>query len=129
MKTTKLINEYEIADMWKETVKIFSETKDKGPKATASKIIEKFGMAGTKEMFAVVAAIKKRDGRIYGENRKYLDNIQFDSKTAEWKSDNPVIRAGLDDIHTTHINQIITEIRQLDEKNKKKSRTEDELAR
>ena len=68
----------------------------------------------TKEVFATVAAIKKHDGRIYGKNREYMNSIPVDSEIVEWRSGNPVVYAGLDDIHTTHINQLITELRKLD---------------
>lgn len=43
-----------------------------------------------------------------------MNSIPVDSKIAEWRSGNPVIYAGLDDIHTAHINQLITELRKLE---------------
>lgn len=33
----------------------------------------------------------------------------------EWRSGNPIIYAGLDNIHTAHINQLITELRKITE--------------
>lgn len=77
-------------------------------------IIHKFGIKKTEEVFATIAAIKKYDGRIYGKNRDYMNSIPVDSKIAEWRSGNPVIYAGLDDIHTAHINQLITVLRKLE---------------
>ena len=77
-------------------------------------IIHKFGIKKTEEVFATIAAIKKYDGRIYGKNRDYMNSIPVDSQIVEWRSGNPVIYAGLDDIHTAHINQLITELRILD---------------
>lgn len=79
-----------------------------------SEIVQSFGLKKTKEVFATVAAIKKHDGRIYGKNREYMNSIPVDSKNVEWRIGNPVIYAGLDDIHTTHIDQLITELRKLD---------------
>lgn len=108
------MNPKEIAIVWKEIVRIFSETKNISPKITMNKIIDTFGISQTKEVFATVAAIKKHDGRIYGDNRKYMNSISVQFENTEWKRENPIIYAGLDDIHTTHINQLITELRKLD---------------
>ena len=83
-------------------------------KKTMSEIVQSFGLEKTKEVFATVAAIKKHDGRIYGKNREYMNSIPVDSENVEWRSGNPVVYAGLDDIHTTHIDQLITELRKLD---------------
>lgn len=83
-------------------------------KKTMHDIVHKFGVKKTKEVFATVAAIKKHDGRIYGANRDYMNSISIDSQNVEWERVNPIIYAGLDDIHTAHINQLITELRNLD---------------
>lgn len=104
----------EIANAWKEIVKIYNDTSEQTPEATMCNIIHKFGIKQTEEVFATVTAIKKHDGRIYGKNREYMNSIPVDSEIVEWRSGNPVIYAGLDDIHTTHINQLITELRKLD---------------
>lgn len=102
----------EIAEIWKEIVKIYKNTREEdSPEETMCNIIHKFGAKRTEEVFATVAAIKKHDGRIYGENRDYMDSIPVDPKNVEWRNGNPVIYAGLDDIHTSHINQLITELR------------------
>ena len=103
-----MMNAKEIANIWKEVVKIYNNTRENNlPEKTMEEIIRKFGLEKTKEVFATVAAIKKHDGRIYGKNREYMNSIPVDSG-------NPVVYAGLDDIHTTHINQLITELRKLD---------------
>ena len=104
----------EIANVWKEIVKIFNDTRETTPKTTVNAIIDKFGMEATKEVFATVAAIKKHDGRIYGKNRDYMNSIYTDPQITEWRSGNPIRYAGLDDIHTAHINQMITELRCMD---------------
>lgn len=109
-----MMNAKEIADVWKEIVKIFNETRETTPKTTVNAIVDKFGMETTKEVFATVAAIKKHDGRIYGKNRDYMNCIPVDPQITEWRSGNHVIYAGLDDIHTAHINQMITELRCMD---------------
>lgn len=101
----------ECAEAWKEVVRIYHDTRESSPKTTMKKIVDIFGVEKTKEVFATVAAIKKHDGRIYGENRKFTDSIPVNPETVEWKSGNPIMYSGLDDIHTTHINQLITELR------------------
>lgn len=110
-----MMNANEIANTWKEIVRIYNETREIAPpEGTMCDIIHKFGIKQTEEVFATVAAIKKHDGRIYGKNREYMNSIPVDPEIVEWRSGNPVIYAGLDDIHTTHINQLITELRKLD---------------
>ena len=104
----------EIANAWKEIVRIYNETREQTPEVTMNKIIENFDVDLVKETFATVAAIKKHDGRIYGKNREYMNSIPVDTEIVEWRSGNPVIYAGLDDIHTTHINQLITELRKME---------------
>ena len=109
-----MMNAKEIANVWKEIVKISNETREATPKTTINEIIDKFGMENTKEVFATVSAIKKHDVRIYGNNRDYMNSIPTDPQITEWRSGNPVIYSGLDDIHTTRINQMITELRCMD---------------
>lgn len=109
-----MMNANEIADAWKEVVRIYNDTRETTPEVTMNKIIDSLGLENVKETFATVAAIKKHDGRIYGRNREYMNSIPVDSEIVEWRSGNPVIYAGLDDIHTAHINQLITELRKLD---------------
>lgn len=109
-----MMNANEIATAWKEIVRIYNNTREINPPATMCEIIHKFGVKQTEEVFATVAAIKKHDGRIYGKNREYMDSITVDSENVEWKRGNPIRYAGLDDIHTAHINQLITELRKLD---------------
>ena len=104
----------EIANAWKEVVQIYNDTRDLNPEATMNEIIDALGVEKAKEVFATVAAIKKHDGRIYGKNREYMDSIPVDAEIVEWRFGNPVIYAGLDDIHTAHINQLITELRRHD---------------
>lgn len=110
-----MMNAKEIASAWKEIVRIYNETREIAPpEGTMCDIIHTFGIKQTEEVFATVAAIKKHDGRIYGKNREYMNSISVDPEIVEWRSGNPVIYAGLDDIHTAHINQLITELRKLD---------------
>lgn len=110
-----MMNNKECAKTWKTITKIYEETRtENNPRKTMDQIVMSVGMDATKEAFATVAAIKKHDGRIYGTNRDYMNSIPVNLEAVERKSENPVIHAGLDDIHTTHINQLITELRNLD---------------
>lgn len=104
----------ECMEAWKKVVQIYNETRETTPKVTMNKIIDSLGVENTKEVFATVAAIKKHDGRIYGENRKFMDSIPVNPESVEWNYGNQMRYAGLDDIHPTHINQLITELRQME---------------
>lgn len=109
-----MMNAMEIALTWKTIVQIYKETRDETPGITVNEIVSLYGIDKAKEVFATVAAIKKYDGRIYDENRKYMDGIPVDQEIVELRNGNPLLYAGLDDIHTAHINQMITELRKLD---------------
>ena len=101
-----MMNAKEIANIWKEVVKIYNNTREINlPEKTMSEIVQSFGLEKTKEVFATVAAIKKHDGRIYGKNREYINSIPVDSENVEWRSGNPVVYAGLDDIHNSNITE------------------------
>ena len=110
-----MMNAKEITDIWKSVVKIFRNTKQGGPKITVNAIIEQFGIEDTKEVFATVTAIKQHDGRINRKNREYMDTVPVNLQNIKINSENPVMYAGLDDIHTAHINQMITELRHMDQ--------------
>lgn len=97
---------------WKEIVDIYEKTQT--PKDTVDAIIASLGTEQTKEVFATVAAIKKHDGRIGRANRQYMDSISTNPRFTERSTDNPILYAGLDDIHTAHIDQMITELRALE---------------
>lgn len=105
---------YQCAKVWKEIVGIYKETREISPKTTMNKIIESLGIDVTKEAFATIAAIKKHDGRISHINREYMNCISVNPLCLRPLRDNPVIYAGLDDIHMVHIDQLITELRKID---------------
>lgn len=109
-----MMTTYVCATTWKEVVRIYNETSETSPKTTMDRIIEYLGIDNTKEVFATIAAIKKHDARIYRENRKYTDSIPVNPLSIRCNRDNPVLYAGLDDIHPVHIDQLITELRKID---------------
>ncbi len=98
----------ECAENWKRVVKIYKDTRDKTPGDTANQIIDELGLDNALITFSTIAHIKQHDGRIYGDNRKAMDNTPYIEEAVRWESGNPMVYAGLDDIHTAHINQIIT---------------------
>lgn len=101
----------EIKDCWKEIVKIYKETiKQDNPKITMDTIYQRLDKAKVNETFATIAAIKSTDGRISPRNREKLKVIPIDPDNVIWDCSNPVIYAGVDDIHTSHINNLITEL-------------------
>ena len=102
--------------IWKDIVNVFNETRDEGPIVTVDKVVEKYGLDNTINTFVIVSGIKKSDGRIYGENRKFMDSVLSSPMFWEWKTDYHMRDCGLDDIHTAHINQMITELRKRSEK-------------
>ena len=105
----------ECSIIWREIVLIFQNRKDnETPKEIMENIVQTFGIEKTEEVFATAASIKANDGRIYGENRTYMNSIPVNPDAARWERENYMIHAGLDDIHPTHINQLITELRKLD---------------
>ncbi len=107
----------ELKDLWIEVRNIYHASVDANeiPSQTMSTIIDSIGLDATVEMFSAVAQIKKHDGRIYGANREWTNSIEVNPDALKREYGNEFIYAGLDDIHTAHINQIITELRKMKE--------------
>ena len=103
----------ECADNWRKVVKIYKDLRPKNnPEETARHIINELGYENTLYVFSVVAQIKSWDGRISRKNREFLKhNVNTDENIAKWERGNPMIYAGLDDIHSAHIDNLITEMR------------------
>lgn len=94
---------------WEKVVKIYSSTiEQNNPEITIREIIKELGIEKTKEIFATVTKIKAHDGRIYGNNRKIMEAVETNPELSLWDKSNPLIYSGLDDIHTAHINNLIT---------------------
>ena len=108
-----LLSPEECAIVWQKIVRCYkiSVEKNENPTDTVERILKAVGDKDrVLQTFATVAQIKKHDGRIYGKNREFMVNYPVNEAATIWDSSNPLIRAGLDDIHTTHINQLITEL-------------------
>lgn len=102
------------AFIWQDIIRIYNNTAVLTPKDTVDEILRQYSLEDTIYTFAVISAIKKYDGRIYGDNRKFMDSISIDPIYTEMTMENPMKGSGLDDIHTAHINQMITELRKLE---------------
>ncbi|MCI7150577.1 hypothetical protein MSA92_12365 [bacterium] len=97
------------ADAWETVIRIYDETiEQNNPAVTAEKIVSEIGLSNAMEVFSVVAAIKKKDGRITPANRRELSKVPIDPDAAEWQPWNPMLRVDLDHIHPAHINNIIS---------------------
>lgn len=106
-----MMNPRECANVWETVCNCYDETiKTANPEIAMDKIIEKVGMRRAKEVFATFAKIKKNDGRISGYNRKKLENIAVNEKCLERSESNPMINAGLDHIHTAHVDNLISQL-------------------
>ncbi len=102
------------ASIWKTVITCYQKTIEiNNPAITMAEIVNTIGLDNTKEIFATVSKIKEHDGRIYGANREYMNSIAINPDNVVWESSNPLIYAGLDEIHTAHINNLITELRRL----------------
>ena len=102
----------ECAKAWKKVVECHNAARDagKGPGVAMAAILSEIGRENAYEVFAVVAKIKEHDGRIYGKNREAMQNCSYNPECVRRERGNPVIYAGLDEIHPAHINQLITEL-------------------
>ncbi len=98
----------EIALLWKEICSIYDNSRDTTPEITMTGIIHTIGLEGALETFAAITQLKKSDGRIYGKNREEMEKIDVDPIVLEWSHNNPI--RDTDHIHTSHINQLITEL-------------------
>lgn len=105
--------EYEVVDIWHLLKEVHARTREDGPAKTLDLLIDE--MEASKELlkiaFAVYAKIREHDGRISRENREYYGKMPVLSDTVKWETLNPVIGMGLDDIHPTHIDQLMRELR------------------
>lgn len=99
----------EVATCWCKVVEVYKGTFEKNnPEYTMKEILKEIHLDQAKETFAAVSAIKKSDGRIYGYNRDVMNSIPVDPRCLEWNRSNPLLTEKLDEIHTAHINNLIT---------------------
>lgn len=106
-----MLSQKECAEGWKVVCKVYKETIDENlPELTLSKIVEELGFDITKEIFATIAELKKDDGRLTSKDRDYLAEVRINPDSCVYGYGNPVIHSGIDDIHTSHIHNLISEL-------------------
>ncbi len=112
-----IAQEYLIIETWDVLCKghELSRKHEKGPAETVKYVIKKRGKRHVLNCLYAYIKIRPSEGRISRDNRDYLLRSGYaDNNLAEW-NENPVIRMGLDNIHPTHIDQIISELRKGDD--------------
>lgn len=111
-----MMNTNDLASAWEIVIHEYEKTiEQNNPEITVKNIVQILGVNRTKEIFATIAAIKKHDGRISGRNRKIFENISVNPEALIWNWENPLLRVDLDRIHTARIDNMITELRKIDE--------------
>lgn len=117
MKSSK-----EYAEIYKDLVQIYKEeietskyTKNYcNPDKTVQKMLEKHDLDDIKMAFGIVGHIKVdlfHDGRIWGSNKGWIKEIPFPEDCKVWNHDNPFCNGTMDEIHTAHIDNLLTAIR------------------
>lgn len=104
-----MMNVKECANAWKTVVSIYKDTDTQTalPKETMRQIVDKLGIEDTYTVFSTVAKIKEWDGRIYGIARETMNATPYVPEAVVNSSGNIMMYAGLDEIHSAHINQLI----------------------
>ena len=89
------------ASNWKVIIDKYLESSN--PKEAAENIVKEIGEDAAKETFAIFCAIKKDDGRLTMRNK-----LPYHKFTGTEDKNRYVYEcAGLDKIHSAHVNQII----------------------
>ncbi len=104
------MNLKECNEKWQQLIKIFRETQAEGPAQTAKKLEEEIGLADTLTVLATVSYIKKHDGRIYGKEREAMNAHEIAEGADGELREVFFYMKNLDEIHTTHLHQIIREV-------------------
>lgn len=99
------------ADAWKTIRQIHKECDT--PSECAERILAELGDQTSLEVLSAVVQLKPSDGRIHPHRRKFLYTISVNPDAVLWDHSNPLVYAGLDDIHTTHLDRVITYILRL----------------
>lgn len=106
-----MMDKRECANAWKQVNIIYDETiNEDNPGITMEKIISTLGMENTMEVFAAITELKKNDERISSRNRSIMNDIPVLPECTEWNSNNPIIYADTDHIHTTHFDDLLSEL-------------------
>ena len=105
-----------LIDGWHAICSAYDDTREQNnPEITAKEILSKMSYEEAYSVLNAVAHIKGHDGRISNRNRSLLAAHDAYKDYFVWEAENPFIRAGLDHIHTAHIDNIISEILRLNQ--------------
>ena len=113
------MNGKECAANWKIIVSIYKEDikkDDARPDHTMGRILGEMDIESARAAFAAVAAVKPYDGRISPWNRKFLAEASLPDECMAWDHSNPMVYAGVDDIHMSHVDNLVTQLRVAAEK-------------
>lgn len=108
-----MMTQKECVNAWNKVIECYDKTCENGPKATVMAAVDELGMEKTQEVFATIAKIKQRDGRISDINKKAMELISINPDNYKRDGRNPMISSKLDYIHPARIDQIITELKKL----------------
>lgn len=104
----------ECAENWKKIISAYKEnirSGDSRPDHTMDKILDSMDIESTYTAFAIVAAVKPHEDRISSWNRKFLAEASLPDECRAWNHSNPMVYAGIDDIHMAHVDDLVTELR------------------
>lgn len=106
----------ELRNAWQTFVSIYQNERqhsDNPSSAVAYQCMEQMGRKQVLELLATVSKLKAKDGRISSENRAYLSKIPTNPEAVHVTAGNRFVyvNPNLDTIHTSYLDQIITEIR------------------
>lgn len=99
--------------IWDDLIEKFNV--NYSPRMTIEMMMTSVLLHDLEQTFAAVAKIKSYDGRISSNNRSLLSENDLHPTVAEQTHDNPLFYDGLDRIHSTHINQMITALYEIKE--------------
>lgn len=96
----------ETAQNWEEICAIYRRTNH--PVIAYREMEATLGRYATLEALAVIAEMKKHDGRIYGKDREFVSGIKHNPASSVIAHGNAVFDCGkLDEIHPAYIGQLI----------------------
>lgn len=104
----------ECAENWKKIVAIYMEdikNENARPDHTMDKILAVMDADSVCSAFAAVAAAKPHDGRISPANRKFLEEAFLPDECENWDRKNPMVYAGIDDMHMAHVDNLVSQLR------------------
>lgn len=111
-----MISTKEMDAVWADIVKAYRDTMLLTPRDTVDRILKERDYDVVVETFSAVTRLKKGDGRICRRNRAWMESIPVMPECYDWidPANHRTYRLhGLDDIHTAHIDQLISELYEL----------------